>query len=193
MPSGRDRGEIPSASTRPTDFFEGNKMGRPATHLSASDQGCECLTCSLIRSERTDYLRDQIKPNRQQRRKLAAENQAWPLALKQVPKSEWPDSQLPPEKWPNEVWRSRDYLCCIYYRENGVERLSINRTSHNGERFDDNITWDDLQRLKSECGRGDRDAVEIYPADGDVVNVANLRHLFVLPEPFPLTWRKSAP
>jgi hypothetical protein len=37
--------------------------------------------------------------------------------------------------------------------------------------------------------RGDKDAVEIYPADKDIVNVANMRHLIVLPAPFPYTWR----
>jgi hypothetical protein len=32
-------------------------------------------------------------------------------------------------------------------------------------------------------------AVEIYPADGDVVAVANMRHLWLLPEAPAFAWR----
>lgn len=162
-------------------------------HPKDADDYCQCLTCNLVRARRTDLLRfDPTKPNRALRRAIVAENRTWPKELRQVPKEEWPPSSLPESKRPNEAWRSRDFLCSVYYLANGIERLSINRTSHNGERFDDGISWDDLQRLKRECGRGDKDAVEIFPADKDIVNVANMRHLFVLPEPFGLTWRKPA-
>ena len=34
-------------------------------------------------------------------------------------------------------------------------------------------------RIKTECGRGDLEAVEIFPRREDEVNVANLRHLWV--------------
>ena len=73
-----------------------------------------------------------------------------------------------------------------------VVRLSINRTTlgANG-RWDENITWDDLQRLKREAGYGDKDAVEVFPADVDVVNVANMRHLWVFVGNYrlPFAWR----
>jgi hypothetical protein len=45
-------------------------------------------------------------------------------------------------------------------------------------------------QLKRECGRGDRDAVEVYPADRDIVNVANMRRLFFPPEPLAFKWRR---
>lgn len=45
----------------------------------------------------------------------------------------------------------------------------------------DGITWDDLQWIKRAAGYGDREAVEVYPLDDDVVNVANMRHLWILP------------
>lgn len=52
----------------------------------------------------------------------------------------------------------------------------------------------DLQRLKRECGRGDLDAVEVYPRDCDVVNVANMRHLFVFESCLlPYVWRRRNP
>ena len=34
-------------------------------------------------------------------------------------------------------------------------------------------------------------AVEVFPADDQVVNVANMRHLWVLPEPLPFAWEKG--
>ena len=134
-----------------------------------------------------------LEPTRAERRALEAENRKWPLALRQVPRSEWPPSSVPPERRPIEVWRSRDFLVQVFKYSDEVERLSVNRTSHNGERFVDGITWGELQNLKSECGRGDKDAVEIFPRDQDVVNVANMRHLWVFATMFPLAWRMPEP
>jgi len=71
-----------------------------------------------------------------------------------------------------------------------VVRLSVCRTSLNGERWQDGISWDDLQRLKRECGYGNADAIEVFPADADVVNVANMRHLWIMAEPIECAWRK---
>ncbi len=53
------------------------------------------------------------------------------------------------------------------------------------------LVWDELQRIKSECGYGNTDAIEIYPADDDVVNVANMRHLWILDSRIPFAWRKQ--
>ena len=136
--------------------------------------------------------RNEPLPTRQQLKALERENKSWPLTLKQIPKDQWPHSSLPPEKHPIEVWRSRDFLVQVFAAID-ADRLSIIRTSHTGKSWAENITWDEIQRLKSECGRGARDAVEIYPADKDIVNVANMRHIFVLPSPFPLTWRRHEP
>lgn len=133
----------------------------------------------------------ELRPTRQQRRQLEAENKSWPEALTLVPETMLPrdDSLVPRDKQPIQVWRSREFLVQIFQERGGVQRLSILRTQHDGNRFVDGISWDDLQRLKSECGRGDKDAIEIFPADRDVVNVANLRHLWVLPAPLPIAWR----
>ncbi len=68
-------------------------------------------------------------------------------------------------------------------------RLSINRTTIIGDRWADNITWDELQRIKNECGYTLHDAVEVFPAEKDVVNVANMRHLWVMKDPLPFAWR----
>lgn len=80
-----------------------------------------------------------------------------------------------------EVWRSQQYLVQVHAHTDEIERLSINRTdlNENYSRWKDGITWDTLQRLKRECGRGDYVACEIYPPEIDIVNVANIRHLWV--------------
>src|SRR5690606_15920558 len=90
------------------------------------------------------------------------------------------------------VWRSRDFLVQGVKEPAGIIRLSICRTNldRKGD-WTDGITWDQLQRLKSEAGFGDLDAVEVYPAASDVVNVANLRHLWVFPAPLPFAWRNN--
>lgn len=130
-----------------------------------------------------------IVTNRAARRALDADNRHEPLALRIVHRNDWPAYR--PERI-MEVWRSRDFLLQVFKESDGIERLSICRTQLDGQRWQDGISWDDLQRLKRECGRGDRDAVEIYPADADVVNVANMRHLWVLPIALPFKWRGEA-
>ena len=50
------------------------------------------------------------------------------------------------------------------------------------------MTWDDLQQVKHDVGRGDKYAIEIFPRDVDVVNVWNLRHLWVFDECLEFGW-----
>lgn len=107
-----------------------------------------------------------------------------------VPPAEWPLASHPPMA----VWCSRDFLVQAYDEGGGIVRLSVNRAKLaplGG--WAENISWDHLQRIKREIGMVDRWAVEVFPADQDVVNVANLRHLWVLPEPPAFGWRKADP
>lgn len=87
------------------------------------------------------------------------------------------------------AWRNRWFLVQLYH-EGSFERLTINRTAVNvaGDRWVDGITWDELMDCKRAVGYGDRWCVEAYPADAEVVNVANLRHLFVLDGPPVWAW-----
>ena len=63
-----------------------------------------------------------------------------------------------------------------------IVRLSINRAGlDKGGEWQQGISWEDMQRLKREAGYGNHDAVEVFPPDDDVVNVANMRHLWILP------------
>jgi hypothetical protein len=51
----------------------------------------------------------------------------------------------------------------------------------------DGIGWDVLQTIKNEMLGEDVTAVEVYPASDQVVNEANIRHLWEMPEPLPFT------
>ena len=111
-------------------------------------------------------------------------------AMQEVPRSEWPFFTAW-ETIPIRVWRSRDYLAVLYeQRADGMRRLTVNSTRRMPNRkrekgFDwrDGITWDELQRIKNECLGEDVWCVEVYPPQADVVDVANMRHLWPLDEP----------
>jgi hypothetical protein len=119
-----------------------------------------------------------------QRRIMTKENAKWPHTLKPVPREQWPSSRAELL----EVWRSRGFLVQVCAEKNGYVRMSAHRTTHTGTNWLAGITWDELMQLKRECGRGDLDALELFPADSDVVNVANIRHLFFPPEPVAFKW-----
>lgn len=131
-----------------------------------------------------------IATTREQRRQLARDNAKRPLVLEEVPSEEWP-FHTPPGL--TKVWRSRDFLVQLYNEPSGYQRLSISRTTvdQKSQRWEQGITWDDLQRLKREAGFGGVDAVEVYPRDRDLVNVANMRHLFLMNDPLSFAWRKA--
>lgn len=83
-----------------------------------------------------------------------------------------------------KVWVSRDYLAVLYrQRIDGRLRLTVNRTRRDGRGWRDGITWDELQRVKNETIGPKFWCAEAYPPEDRVVNVANMRHLWVLEEP----------
>ena len=133
-----------------------------------------------------------IITTRAERRELARQNAKMPRELRLVPCEEWP-LELQRSRI-NRVWRSRDFLVQEYAEDEPVlVRLSVLRTTLDPKlgRWVDGITWDELQAIKSEIGYGSHDALELYPADQDVVNVANLRHLWVMRELATFAWRAA--
>lgn len=139
-------------------------------------------------------MQERLNPTRRELRMLEAENKKHPEQLMQIPLGPSAiaarQAQLMPNNMiPIEAWRSRGFLVQIFEEAEGILRMSVCRTSVTKGQWTENITWDELQRLKSESGRGDREAVEIYPPDGDVVNVANMRHLWILSTRTSFSWR----
>lgn len=132
-----------------------------------------------------------IVTTREQRRQLERDNAKWPKHLEPVPRSMWPESMHLDDNL-LAVFRSRTFLVMKFAAEKpAIVRLSVNRTTLSGDRWADNITWDELQAIKLELGYFSEDAVEVYPPATDVVNVANMRHLWILTEPLPFAWRRS--
>ena len=62
----------------------------------------------------------------------------------------------------------------------GIEAEEHEALGHLIVRHDGSITWDQLQSVKNEVWGPDARAVEVYPAQGDVVNAGNMRHLWRL-------------
>lgn len=124
---------------------------------------------------------------------IARENAKFPAHLVLWDRKEWPE-HVPGVVKPNliEVWRSREFLVQVFHCDDpGVlVRLSVIRSALSGNEWQDNIPWEVLQRLKAECGYAMHDALEVFPCAGDVVNVANMRHLWVMRGPVSFAWRR---
>jgi hypothetical protein len=125
--------------------------------------------------------------NRAQRRQLEQASKRLPDHMISVPMHEWPSAPLKLK----ELWRSNRFLVQVFHEPEGIERVSVTVTSIQGNRFADGISWDELQFIKHQIGRGNCCAVEIYPPDADVVNVANMRHLWLLPESPSYMWKSQ--
>lgn len=129
---------------------------------------------------------------REIRRQLERDNAKLSVVLQQVPADQWPPSPLGFTKFPRAIWRSRHFLVQCFDEAVGVIRLSVARSEldMSSGRWKDGITWEELQEIKRQVGFGQNQAVEIFPADRDIVNVANMRHLWVLRDPLQIGWFK---
>lgn len=120
------------------------------------------------------------------RRHIEKENQSYPSNTFQeilLP------SHIPSDKITN-VFRSKNFLVQVYRPENGATRISVNRTMIKDDgHWEDRITWDELMWIKNSIGYSESCAVEVYPRNQDVVNVANIRHLFILEKSPDFVWR----
>ena len=120
---------------------------------------------------------------------LELDNLKYPEHLIKLPKREWPNPAQADEIGLVEAWRSRHFLVQVYKATVDAQRVTVNRTTIDGKgRWKDGITWDELQEIKRQIGRGDSFAVEIFPADDKIVNVGNLRHLWILPAALSFAW-----
>lgn len=134
--------------------------------------------------------------NRSERRAVAgmmrAQAKEWPRAMVEIPESQWP-APRPGHVRPEQVWRSSGFLAQLFgepwFNGTPLHRLSVNRVTIGGDgRFDGEISWDELMRIKREVGYGDWYAIEVLPRDRDIVNVANMRHIWMMAEPLPIGW-----
>ena len=125
------------------------------------------------------------------RRSYQRHQRTFSKELTKIPESEWPASTA--SIIPSECWRSRDFLVQIFHQDNEPVRLSICRTAIESDgSWKAGITWDEIQKIKAEVGFHQEWAVEIFPPDHEVVNVANFRHIWIVPMPN-FAWRKDKP
>jgi hypothetical protein len=133
-----------------------------------------------------DDAKHRLRVSKAQRRAMAAEDLKYPVdRLVDFAREVWP-----PGYTGYRAARCRHFLVQFYSEANAIIRLSIHRVGFDSKtgRWRDGISWDELQHLKSLAGFGDFTAVELYPPADLVVNVANIRHLWVLPAPPPFIW-----
>lgn len=88
------------------------------------------------------------------------------------------------------AWENEEFAVGLYAFQ-GYARLSIWRQP--GTEVDEVMSWEELQKIKSLCGYGHLDAVEVYPRDQDVVNTTNARHLYIMADPLPFAMRFKPP
>ena len=122
-----------------------------------------------------------LNPTRDQIEQMRRENKAYGRKLRRIEPDQMPLAVSPKHF---ETWRSREFMVQLFAEPGGIVRMSVNRTDWDFKRksWKEGVSWDDLQRLKAECGYGERTAVEVFPPDSKIVNVANMRHLWIYPE-----------
>lgn len=123
-------------------------------------------------------------------RYLREESKKYPPFMVDIPFSEWPDTLLNLKEKPREVWRSNRFLVQIFPLKDGAARMTICRTMVNEDGlWVDGISWEELMAIKDQCRYGKDWAVEIFPPCDQIVNVANMRHLWLIPDAPSFAWR----
>ncbi len=125
--------------------------------------------------------------NREAIKNLKKQNKKYPKFLIEVDEKDWPYSSN--DIKPDKVWRSRYFLVQMF---NGDQvRLTVNRTMIDRDgHWIGKIRWEELQEIKKQCGFGMLCAVEIYPPEKSIINVANMRHLWILNKAPSFMWEK---
>lgn len=124
-----------------------------------------------------------MKPTKEQRAQLRRDNRTFPKHLVNTPREHWPkDGNKNRGDLRISVMRSRDFLVQVFpVLDGGTNRISVNRTDCDKDgNWLEGITWEELMQIKREAGFAEELAVEFYPPDKDIVNVANMRHLFLV-------------
>lgn len=109
------------------------------------------------------------------RRKLKVGNPRSPFHL--VPDAELEAVPTSPPLGFRRMHRNEALLVFECDRPGGLILLMVQRLDAR-----DGLSWDLLQWVKAAVGLGEREALELYPPDGRIVNSANMRHLWVLPD-----------
>lgn len=113
------------------------------------------------------------------KRHMDRENRRFSAAMVEIPREQW---TIPDCDTLMRVFRSNRFIVQQHSvpEDAHIIRLTVNRTMIGDDgHWLDGITWEELQQVKSGCGYGEHDAVEVYPRDSDAVTDFRMRHLFV--------------
>lgn len=107
--------------------------------------------------------------------------------LREVPKIKWwTKTSTSSNREIVQVFKNDRFLVQIR-KQGDTIRISVNRVDYQiledgTPNWLEGITWDDLQQIKNECGYRDKWMCEYYPPESEVVNIANIRHLWLMDE-----------
>ena len=111
-------------------------------------------------------------------------NQRFSDKFVEIPSDEIKGCSYAPEK----AWRNKNYLVYLYHDREFL-RLCVQRTTIKDDgSFDDGISWDRIQQIKSAVGFGDYWGLEVFPADKALVNVSNIRHIWLFKDRPAFAW-----
>jgi hypothetical protein len=96
-------------------------------------------------------------------------------AFVEIPRSGWP-TEIEPPIGMTRLFKNARLLVFFCDRPGGLQLMMVQRIDGR-----DGLTWDELYETKNVLGFADFEAVEIYPRVDMLVNVANMRHLWLLP------------
>lgn len=108
---------------------------------------------------------------------------------------DWPEGLRGRIGAPIRAWKSRNFVVQLHERpEEGLQRLSVQRAGANAGICPLNrdlrpISWDELMAVKAACGFEKVWACELLPPAEQVVDVAPMRHLWILPQAPAFGWR----
>lgn len=88
-----------------------------------------------------------------------------------------------------ETWREENYLNNRYSVQVSDYKSKDGVIVHLWVRHHTGImpsSWSDLQRIKNEIAGKDCVALEVYPRDEDLVDSANIAHIWVMPKDYVL-------
>lgn len=112
-----------------------------------------------------------------------------PAVMTEIPRSRWPAGYESDSRAPILAYESQKFCAQVYRAIPDGLRLSICRvTLRDDGKWEENLSWDELMQVKRECGYGDWYGVEVYPRDRGIVNVANMRHLWLMERPLSIGW-----
>lgn len=108
----------------------------------------------------------------------------------EVKSQDWPPVETNEGEGRFKVFVNEHFLVQLFNEDNDIVRMTVNRLKvKKSGHWEDGITWDELMQIKRTIGYGSSFGVEAYPEDLQVINVANMRHIFLLPEAPSWAWR----